>query len=220
MQSTEHDDFRHLVEQYNRQLMDTYRQATPSSANAPESASWLDAKFPLPDIERDKAAMPIPAETSAAPQFPYTDDDLRGEVPRAEESPAPPTENESAYIGYVRVFAFTGLTAEPIEGAAVTITRPQGNTEELYATTVTNRDGFTPLLPLPSVSPALTLRPDIPHPYISYDIQVNAPGFRPVIYQNVPVYGDNVVTQSAGLLPIIPGQDTPLVIRSGAPQNL
>ncbi len=234
MQSSQSDQTRRLIEQYNRQLMDTYRQATPPTSDNPtpspeppaqtnRDTAWLDAEFPLPNIEQDKATIPTDEPTPTNdPQFPYTDEDLHGEVPRAEEPPAPPAIGESAYIGYMRVFVYTGLTAEPIEAATVTVTRPQGERDELYATAVTNPDGFTPVLPLPSVSPALTMRPDIPNPYIPYDIRVSAAGFRPVIYENVPVYGNNFVTQSAGLLPLIPGQDAadPIIIRSGAPENL
>ncbi len=237
MQANTSEQTRRLIEEYNRQLLDTYRKATPPPAatptpppspDTPADAAWLDSEFPLPNIARDKAALSSAAPSPAAeatptdPQFPYTDEDLRGEVPRAEEAPAPPPADESAYIGTMRVFVYTGLMAEPIEGATVTVTRPQGEQDELYATAITNSDGFTPLLPLPSVSPALTMRPDIPNPYISYDIRISAAGFRPVIYQNVPVYGNNVVTQSANLLPLIPGQDAtdPLIIRSGAPENL
>ncbi len=239
MNENNRDQTRRLIEEYNRQLMAVYRQSSPPTApgkSSPSAATatdtaWLEENFPLPDIERDKQAIvsdtqPMdPSLTTPQPndpQFPYTDDDLRGEVPRANEASSPPSEVESAYIGYLRVFTFTGQSAEPIEGATVAVTRPQADGQELYATTITNADGFTPALPLPSVSPALTMRPDIPNPYIAYDVRVSAPGFRPVIYENIPVYGNNFVTQSANLLPLIPGQEAndPLVVRSGAPTNL
>ncbi len=225
----QHEDKAHtrrLIEEYNRQLMATYRQATPAPAPTPPADStWLDENYPVPNIERDKAMMAVvedSAEAPAAPQFPYTDGDLQGEVPRDNEAVSPPAIGESPYVGYMRVFVFTGQTAEPIEGATVTVTRPQGERNELYATAMTGIDGFTPVLPLPSVSPALTMRPDIPFPYVAYDIRVSAPGFRSVIYENVPVYGNNYVTQSANLLPLIPGQDAgdPIIVRSGAPTNL
>lgn len=230
-----------LIEEYNRQLMNTYRQQTPTPPSAPER-NWLDEQYPLPDIERDRAALasaempsveqpstneqtPIQEQTAPppeTPQFPYTDEDLNGEVPRGDETPAPPEIGPSPYVGYLRVFVFTGQTAEPLQGATVSVTRKQGERDDLYATATTNIDGFTPILPLPSVNPALTMRPDIPSPYIAYDIRVDALGFQPVIYENVPIYGNNYVTQSASMLPLIPGQDasTPRVYRSGAPTNL
>ncbi len=236
MPHTDNQQTRRLIEEYNRRLMETYRQASPPPPTPPAEPSpvpdaddaWLEENFPLPDIPRDRAMMtaaqPTPAKPAIPdePQFPYTDGDLAGDVPRDNPQPAPPAIGESPYIGYMRVFVFTGRTAEPIEGATVSVTRPQGEQTELYATATTNADGFTPVLPLPSVSPALTMRPDIPTPYVAYDIRVSAPDFRPVIFENVPVYGNNYVTQSAGLLPLIPGQDAndPVIIRSGAPENL
>ncbi len=229
-----------LIEEYNRQLMDTYRQQAPTPPK-PNEDRWLDEQYPLPDIERDRAALaaavtpieqtPPPEQappeeqtppTADTPQFPYTDEDLNGAVPRGDDTPAPPAIGPSPYVGYLRVFVFTGQSAEPLQGATVTVTREQGERNELYATATTDGDGFTPVLPLPTVNPALTMRPDIPTPYIAYDIRVDALGFQPVIYENVPIYGNNYVTQSASMLPLVAGQDPtiPRVFRSGAPTNL
>lgn len=235
-----------LIEEYNRQLMDTYRQQ-PKAPPTPKT-SWLDEQYPLPDIKRDRAVLAAattpteqtppteqapsaeqtpPAEPTTppsedTPQFPYTDEDLNGEVPRGDDTPAPPEIGASPYVGYLRVFVFTGQSAKPLQGATVAVTREQGERDELYATATTDGDGFTPILPLPSVNPALTMRPDIPSPYIAYDIRVDALGFQPVIYENVPIYGNNYVTQSASMLPLVAGQDptVPRIFRSGAPINL
>ena len=240
-----------LIEEYNRQLMDAYRRQTPqpptpqpkTTAEPPAiDDRWLDEQFPLPDIERDRAAIAVaavpsqqpqettpPNETAQTaapstdePQFPYTDEDLNGEVPRAEDTPAAPNIGPSPFVGYLRVFVFTGQRAEPLQGATVTVTRPQSEQDTLYATATTDIDGFTPVLPLPSVNPTLTMRPDIPNPYVPYDIRVSASGFQTTIYENVPIYGNNYVTQSANMLPLIPGQDAsvPRIVRSGAPTNL
>lgn len=215
-----------LIEEYNRELMNTYRQQTKHPQ--PHEDAWFDEQFPLPDVERDRAALASANQTEPntptdnVPQFPYADSDLSGEVPRDNEEVSPPAIGSSPYVGYLRVFVFTGQTAEPLQGATVTVTRRQSERADLYATATTDADGFTPVLPLPSVNPALTMRPDIPTPYIPYDIRVDAIGFQPVIYENVPVYGNNYVTQSASMLPLIPGQDptVPRVYRSGAPTNL
>lgn len=177
---------------------------TPTAALAAE-----EPPVPTPDESPIPEESAVPGESPApeTPAYPYTDEDLNGQVPRAENAPAPPQET-AAYTGYLRVFVFTGNTAEPLPGARVTVTRPaDGEGDVLFASTVTDRDGFTPVIPLPSVSPALTLRPDIPHPYVAYDIRVTADGFLPTLYENVPVYGDNYVTQPAAMVPLLPGQD-------------
>lgn len=229
MQHEDNQTVRELIEQYNRQLMDTYRRQPMSKSPPPQQDdAWLDTEFPTPNIEQDIAALngsETAEETPPSPdtpQFPYTDEDLQGDVPRDEQPPSPPNIGESPFVGYLRVFASTGQTAEPIAGATVTVTKEQNVDDILFATATTDIDGFTPVLPLPSVNPALTMRPDIPTPYVAYDIRVTAPGYQGVLYQNVPVYGNDYVTQSANMLPLIPGQDpnTVRVYRSGAPDNL
>jgi hypothetical protein len=66
------------------------------------------------------------------------------------------------------------------------------------------------------------MRPNRPTPYVAYNIRVDALGFQPVIYENVPIYGNDYVTQSASMLPLIPGQspNSPRIYHSGAPINL
>ena len=232
------------IARYNQELLELYRRQRPVQADVnPDTneENWLDRDFPSPDIERDKASLPTlaaqqtqtPAQTATqtpapptapeqVPTFPYTDADLQGEVPRPEETPAPPAEDTAAYTGYLRVFVFSGNAAEPLPGARVVISRKEQGNDILFANAATDIDGFTPVIPLPSVNPALTLQPNVPNPYVAYDIQVLADGFVPTIYENVPVYGNNYVTQPAAMIPLLPGQDpsVPRIIRSGAPSEL
>ncbi len=231
-----------LIEQYNRELMELYRRQTPPPSPSPEPTktdAWLDEQFPLPDIERDRAevgATMQPADPQQpsqeepettepdtdVPTFPYTDEDLGGEVPRPEEPTTPPEEGPPPHVGYLQIFAFTGNEAEPLPGAQVVVTRTSGDTELLYANTVTDRSGLSPVIPLPSVDPSLTLQPGNAEPYIAYNVQVSALGFSPVLFENVPVYGGNGVTQPAALVPLIAGDngDIPRVFRSRGPADL
>lgn len=263
-----------LIEEYNRQLMDTYRRQSPPPA--PLAQNWLEEQFPMPDIERDKAALAVNTSVQSAeasegngtqpterasqnpaemlpdtlspnqplspeipppsvaeppenpapnPSFPYEDGDLQQRPPYPTEDlsqePTPETP-ATPYIGYLRVFVFTGQTTEPLEGARVVITRRQGDGNALYANTTTDMDGQTPVIPLPSVDPNLTLRPDVTRPYVAYDIRVSADGFSSALYRDVPVYGGNYVTQPAAMLPLLPGEDpsVPRIYYSGGPADL
>ena len=190
-----------LVEEYRRQMMAMQRLATVAAPppETPENSldeNWLDTRFPEPNIAKDKAAITT-ADTPAV---------------------SPPPIAESPFIGYVRIFAFTANEAEPIEGAQVTV----GREGILYGNATTDRDGYTPVFPLPTVDPALTLQPGGPQPYIPYTIQVTAAGFRPVIHENVPIYGNHYATQSVALLPLLPGADPNQRqdFVSGGPANL
>lgn len=188
-----------LVEQYRRQMMAMVSQGTPQPA---AEENWLDDRFPEPDFSRDRAAQP-PME----PPMPDT----------ASESETPPIA-ETPFVGYLRVFVFTGDGAEPLAGAQVTVSR--GDT--VFANTVTDQDGYTQVIPLPSVNPELTLTPGSTTPFVTYDILISANGFRPAFHKNVPVYGNNYVTQPVSLLPLVPGDDpnTMQDFTSGGPANL
>lgn len=235
-----------MIERYNRELMELYRTNWPANSQTNSSSNsqadmpakmsaqeenWLERDFPLPDPEKDRQRLAeevktAPAADAPLPSFPYTDQQLRGAIPVPLTPPIFEKEAEkppeyASFEGFLRVFVFTGQEAEPLAGAAVTVTRQEGEREQLYATAVTDRNGQTPLLSLPSVDPAQTLRPGVAKPFVSYDVRVHADGFFTAIYRDIPVYGGSRVTQSAGLYPLIPGADaTPLVFRSGGPADL
>lgn len=206
---------RELIERYNRELMAAYRQR-PRSLTQEE----LDARYPPPNIEKDRAQLAVAAMAPPAP--PVSDEP--SETPDESTAPTPPTE-APAYVGSLQIYAFTGSTAEPIEGAQVFVSRDDGDGTLLYASVTTDRSGLTPVIPLPSVDPMLTQSPGAAQgtlPYVGYDIQVTATGFVPLRFENVPVYGGNSVTQPAAMVPLIAGDnpDLPLVYHSGGPENL
>lgn len=206
-----------LIERYQRELMTAYRQQQPLTAQQ------LDTDYPMPDIERDRQALadvatptPPPDETPTPPPVEPAPPTAPIVTPQAESAP---------YVGYLQIYAYTGSTAEPIEGAQVFVSRDNDGDSLLYASAVTDRSGLTPVIPLPSVDPMLSMSPETAQsglPYIAYDIQVSALGFTPLRFENVPVYGGNSVTQPAAMLPLIAGEnpDLPRVYRSGGPTNL
>ena len=190
------------MEAYRRQMMEMYRKSTPAPPPVTAEENWLDSRYPEPNIQRDKEAM-APPQTAPAP-------------------PPPSQADSPAFVGYLRVYAFAGGGAEPIAGARVVVTRPDGDGQTVYANLTTDADGFTPVIALPSVDPALTLRPGSVQPYVTYAVRVTADGFQPVEHRNVPVYGDNYVTQPVAMTPILPGQnaDNAQEFTSGGPTNL
>lgn len=201
-----------LVERYRRQLMQMYRQHAPTPPLSENN--WLDERYPLPDI-------PTAMATTISPTPPTLPDTPMPEPPPREQ-PAPPPISESPFVGYLRVYVFTAGGAEPLAGARVTISRDEEEAAILYANAETDIDGFTPVLPLPTVDPSLTMRPDGPQPFVSYDIGITADGFRPARHENVPVYGNNYVTQPVALVPLLPGEpaDDTQYFQSGGPADL
>ena len=133
-----------------------------------------------------------------------------------------PTPPAPVYIGYLRIYAFTAKGAEPIPNARVVVTRPTDDRQTIYANLTTDSDGFTPVIALPSVDPALALQPSATQPYVTYTIRVTADGFQPTEHRNVPIYGDNYVTQPVAMTPIVIGDtdDSGQIYTSGGPNNL
>ena len=244
-----------LIARYERELLATYRRRGPEQAAAappqpdprqkPQpDTGWLDRDYPAPNIPRDRAALAAgapaaagapPASPADAPHFPYTDEDLHGEVPVPQPAPGQaaaqdaPSEGAPAmpFLGYLRVFVFTGQTAEPLPGAHVKVWREGTGENEgeqaLFAHTQTDEDGLTPVIPLPTVDPAATMAPSADKaPFTLYSVRVDATGFSPAIYTDLPIYGGIGVTQPAGMYPLIPGTDPdlPVTFRSGGPADL
>lgn len=207
------------IHRYQQEMLALYRQQTPPPPNPepdPQPTNWLEEQYPLPDIERDRMSQVI-AEPPASPASPAPDPPAEPVTPL----PAPPIA-ESPFVGYLRVFVTTGNGAEPLPGVQVTVSRPIEEEEVLFASATTNGDGFTSVFPLPSVDPALTLRPDAGQPFVFYDIGIKADGFTPVLYKNVPVYGNNYVTLPVTLVPLLPGvtEGTTQIILSSGPADL
>lgn len=186
------------MESYRQQMLEMYRKAVSTSVPVVAEDNWLDARYPEPNIEQDKAML-----TTSEPL---------SETPLA----------TPAYVGYLRVYVFTGGGAEPIPDAQVIVTRVDDTEQTVYANLTTDRDGFTPVIDLPSVDPALTLRPGTAQPYTPYTIRIIAEGFQPVEHRTIPVYGNNYVTQPVAMIPILPGQSTDNTqeYTSGGPDNL
>ena len=202
-----------LIEQYNRQLMETYRKQTP-----PPQKSWLDEHFPLPDLQRDRAAV----AAMASPQTPANE---VPPTPAADAAPAPPQPEAAdgdAPLGYLQVRVFAGNTAVPLAGARVVVTRPDGAENHLYANMTTDRDGLSPTVPLPATNPLETLQPGTPCRLVTYDIRVTVPGFVPILYESIPLYGGNKTTQPAAMIPVRADNNpvVPRVFRSGGPVDL
>lgn len=188
-----------LLEQYRQQMLDMYNRQSPNEED------WLNQRFPEPISIFNRQ----PATAEEEPPAPTEE---------TENAEAPPLFAETQFVGYLRVFVAAAEGAQPIPDAHVTVMRDG----TVYTNAVTDRDGYTPIMPLPSLDPALTLSPANATPYLSYDIRVHSDGFRTVQYDNVPIYGNDYVTQQAFLHPLT-YSDNPDDVQnflSGGPENL
>lgn len=116
-------------------------------------------------------------------------------------------QNES--LGFLIVNVNTANGALPIEGARVTVygANPDKNGEpfldnNIVYTLKTNRNGKTEKVALETKSKELSMSPNNPFPYESYNITVTADGFYDASYLNVPVFQGITSLQGVSLIPL------------------
>lgn len=103
--------------------------------------------------------------------------------------------------GYLVVQVTTANSAIPLSGASVTVTNNEETADVLYELT-TGAGGRTERIALPTVPRAESETPGNAHPYISYNIEVRAPGYETAIYHNVGIFDGITAFQPANLTPI------------------
>ena len=107
-------------------------------------------------------------------------------------------------VGYLTVRVSTAGGAIPLEGAAVNIRG--GNIEEsaIIYSLVTNSDGLTPTVSLPTPPRSASEVPQDTEPaYAVYNIDVYARGYVPAFFHNVPIFSGINSVQPAVLVPDI-----------------
>ena len=112
-------------------------------------------------------------------------------------------------VGYLIVRVATALGAIPLTAATVTIrthlsdgeSEGEGRGETLQILT-TDESGSTPRIGLPTPPRSDSMSPYGGLPFSTYNIDVEAQGFYPQSFSNVPVYDTITSIQPANLIPI------------------
>lgn len=112
--------------------------------------------------------------------------------------------------GRLTVHVTTARGAIPLEGARVTI-RPYGDTPEtagdvLYSL-VSDRDGITPTVTLPTKPRDLSLLPEDERPYLRYHVEVYLEGYSEAHYYGLPIFDGITAILPADLIPLSDGED-------------
>ncbi len=102
-------------------------------------------------------------------------------------------------VGYLIVEAKTAEGALPVAGAVVNVSSTPG-TGNVRLTVETDISGRTERLALPTVAEELSERPNIKHPYATYDISVIADGYYPFTAKQVPIFNGVTTLQPAMLI--------------------
>lgn len=111
--------------------------------------------------------------------------------------------NEDNINGYLIVRVSTASSAIPIEGASVIVQgQDEANQGVLYSF-LTNADGLTPRITLPSVSVDLSTSPSPSEtPYSTYTVDVFKEGYYQQHYINVPIFEGVTAVQNAEIIPL------------------
>lgn len=115
--------------------------------------------------------------------------------------------------GYLKVQVFTAKQASPLSGAVVSISL-DNNGEALIKNYITDINGETPLISLPTVSKEESLNPGIANPYASYRVRISADGFFTIDSVNVPIFDGESSVLPVEMLPLPEGYNGKIILKS------
>lgn len=104
--------------------------------------------------------------------------------------------------GYLVVQVTTANSAVPLSGAYVVISADQPGDGDVIFDLRTDGGGRTERVALKTLPRAMSESPGVAKPYLTYHIEVSAPGYEKAIYQNVPIFDGITAFQQANLIPI------------------
>ena len=103
------------------------------------------------------------------------------------------------YEGYIVVHVTTAQGAIPLSGALVRITGATSQNSCVRFSLITDAEGRTEKVALPAPDSSL-IRGEMP--FAAYDIEITKPGFVPVVFSDVPVYGAITSIQPVIMIPV------------------
>ena len=122
-------------------------------------------------------------------------------------------------FGYLRFAVGTASGTIPLKDAAVYVyTDPSdGDEGRLLYTLMTNEDGLTETVTLPTPPLSESFSPESPKPYSTYNVFAVKQGFYPTEGRTVPLFPGITSIQPVNLIPLseIPDAPAPIEERSG-----
>ena len=175
-------------------------QLIEDAEGGPISSDLID---PIPDLT------PPGLTREQAEEFPeYYEDaaDLRDARPGplAGEADEPPHEAPQTSTGTILVQVFTARQALPVPGARVTIVHASVDDNTLVGIAMTDRDGRTRPIEVPTPARALSEAPltDNVIPFSVYDIRVEKAGYYTVNINDVQVFSGEQTLQTVDMTPL------------------
>ena len=105
--------------------------------------------------------------------------------------------------GTLKVRIYAASEAIPIKDGVVRISGADENNRFIQYSILTDRDGVTDTVNLPSPNRSYSLSPGMPEiPYAIYDIEVSAPGYYTKTIRNVAIFSGINSMQPINMIPI------------------
>ena len=120
-------------------------------------------------------------------------------------------ENIMGSSGSLIVKVTTARGAIPIGDALVHVSYAEDNDGKILSSAYSDESGNTALISLPAPPKSLSMSPQGPsaaRPYALYNIQVEAEGFYPQSYSNVPIFDSITSIQPVDLIPFSENENT------------
>ena len=104
-------------------------------------------------------------------------------------------------VGYLTVMVSTARGAIPLEGATVNIRNNDGESSEIIFSLLSDRDGKTPKVSLPTPPLENSEAPGISPAFSTYNIDVFKEGYIPLFFHKVPIFPSVISIQPAVMVP-------------------
>ena len=190
------EDFREMIKKYNEEIKKMQKKSKPI----------------LDDISIPTQSNDVKQTTDEKTQFQFKNDYSLPNISQNQMILGQTTNLNGE--GYLIVKVTTSNSAAPIQGANVLISFDTPGGEELIKSVVTNQDGETKQISLPTVSSDESLEPGIRNPYASYSIRVSSDGYFTIDSINVPIFDKEVAVQPLQMIPLPEGFTGPTVLNS------
>lgn len=168
------DDFRQMIKMYNEELRKAQQKA--------------------------KQIEPIVATPIQKSPFLFNDTYNLPTVPQSEIIKG--QTDDLTGVGYLIVKLVTKLSAAPVVGGRVLVSFDGKEGETLVKSLVTNKNGETEKISLPTASENESQTPGVSNPYASYTIRASKEGFFTIDSYNVPIFEGQTAIQTVEMIPL------------------
>ena len=115
-----------------------------------------------------------------------------------EESNIPMSDNTTT--GQLIVSVFTANQLYPVADAQVSVSNE--NSQEVLASSTTDRSGRTTVFTLPAPSASMSQEPTVAPPFAEYKVTITHPDFFEAVVENVQLFGSIITQLPVNLIPL------------------